>query len=310
MADGFMLILPIMCCIMTGWFLKKVGVLNDAGGAQMGRVVFYVAAPCLIFRFTLSLRASDFADGNFILVLYGGYLMMALASRVIELFRSGSRERKAASALMSIRANNMFMGMPAVIMLWGEGWLGWYGRYMAISVLGFELLSAVCGLVTLNGGLGWKSFRRVLLSLARNPIFISIAVSLACGMGLGLGLTLPRWIDLPLKIFGDLGTGLALMTLGMKLRPERLLNDFCEVWPDLIVRLLISPLILAVGFHFLPSAPEMEKLSILVMAMPVAMNTFPMAEAMGMDGDYTAKTVKVSTMASVLTLPLVIRFLI
>ena len=46
------------------------------------------------------------------------------------------------------------------------------------------------------------------------------------------------------------------------------------------------------------------------MAMPVAMNTFPMAEAMGMDGDYTAKTIMVSTMVSVVTLPLVIRFLL
>ena len=64
------------------------------------------------------------------------------------------------------------------------------------------------------------------------------------------------------------------------------------------------------GFRFLPSVPEMEKLSVLVMAMPVAMNTFPMAEAMGMDGDYTAKTIMVSTMVSVVTLPLVIRFLL
>ena len=74
--------------------------------------------------------------------------------------------------------------------------------------------------------------------------------------------------------------------------------------------LLLSPLILAAGFRFLPCAPEMEKLSILVMAMPVAMNTFPMASAMGMDGDYAAKTIMVSTMLSVLTLPLVIEFLI
>lgn len=308
MMDGFMLILPIMCCIMTGWFLKKVGVLNDEGGAQMGRVVFFVAAPCMIFRFTLSLKPADFADGNFILVLYGGYLMMALSSRIIEHFRSGTAARKAASVLMAIRSNNMFMGMPAVLMLWGESWMGWYGRYMAISIVGFEIFSAVSGLITLNGGLGWKSLRRVLGSLVRNPIVISIAAALVCGMGLNL--SVPRFLDLSLKIFGDLGTGLALMTLGMKLKPEELLADFCAVWPDLIVRLLLSPLILAAGFRFFPCAPEMEKLSILVMAMPVAMNTFPMASAMGMDGDYAAKTIMVSTMLSVLTLPLVIEFLI
>lgn len=308
MLGGFLLILPIMCCIMTGWGLKRVGILNDEGGSQMGRVVFYVAAPCLVFRITLSVSARDLGDVNFVLALYGGYLGMILCAWLSERFRRGDARRKAASVMMAIRSNNMFMGMPAVVMLWGEGALEYYGRFMALSVAGFEIFSAVSGLIVLHGGLRKDSLRRVFRSLSRNPVVLSIV--LGALWNVGVGLPLPRWLDLSLKILGDLGTGLALITLGMKLKPGELRRDLLQVWPDMIVRLIISPLILALGFRFFPSQPEMVKTCILVMAMPVAMNTFPMAEAMGMDGDYTARAVMVSTMLSVLTLPLVIRFLL
>lgn len=308
MLNGFLLILPIMCCIMTGWILKRAGILNDEGGAQMGRVVFYVAAPCLIFRITLSLGSRDFDDVNLILVLYGGYLGMILCAWLSERFRRGDARRKAASVMMAVRSNNMFMGMPAVIMLWGESALEYYGRFMALSVAGFEIFSALSGLIVLHGGLKKDSLRRVLRSFSRNPVVLSIA--LGALWNVGVGLPLPRWLDLSLKILGDLGTGLALITLGMKLKPGELRHDLLQVWPDVIVRLLVSPLILALGFRFFPARPEMVKTCILVMAMPVAMNTFPMAEAMGMDGDYTARAVMVSTMLSVLTLPLVIHFLL
>jgi len=308
MTDGFILILPIMCCIMTGWFLKRVGILNEEGGAQIGRLIYYLAAPCLIFRFTLSLKPRDFADVGFIAVLYGGFVLMALVSWIIERFRGGTAARKASSVIMSIRSNNMFMGMPAVLMLWGENWMGYYGRFMALCVVGFEIISALCGLVTLHGGVGLGAMKRVFASLFRNPIVISILFSLAWGMGLHL--PMPRFLDMSLKIFGDLGTGLALITIGMKLRPSELVNDFLQCWPDAVVRLMIAPAILAAGYRFFPSEPEMVKVSVLVMAMPVAMNTAPLAAAMGMDGNYAAKTIMVTTVLSVATLPLVIRFLL
>ncbi len=150
--------------------------------------------------------------------------------------------------------------------------------------------------------------KRVFASLFRNPIVICIMLALVWGMGLHL--PMPRFLNLSLKIFGDLGTGLALISIGMKLRPAELWADVRLCWPDAVIRLFIAPAILAAGFRLSPSQPEMVKVCVLVMAMPVAMNTFPLADAMGMDGEYAAKTIMVTTVLSVLTLPFVIRFLL
>ncbi len=307
MLDGFMLILPIMCCVMTGWFLKRIGALTDEGGDQMGILIFYVASPCLVFRFTFALTPADFADFGYMAVLYAGYAAMALSSCAVGLLRGQSRARRAASVLVSLRSNNVFMGYPAVVMLWGESRLGFYGRYMAISVLGVELVSAAASLLVLNGGLRLSALRRFALSLFKNPIVVGILAALVWGMGLKL--PMPRFLDISMKIFGDIGTGLALMSLGMRLRPSRLWGDFLATWPDAALRLLLSPLLLAAGYAVVPARPEMVKIAVLVMAMPAAMNTFSMADAMGMDGDYAARATMVSTVASALTLPLVIRFL-
>jgi malonate transporter len=308
MIQGFLLILPIMCCIWTGWLLKRIGIFNDEGGEQMGRVVFYLAAPCIVFRFVYALKPADFADVNFSIVLNAGYVVIILISCVMQLFRRCSIQRKAASVMMSIRSNNMFMGMPAVIIMWGEQILPAFGRYMALAEVGFEFLSALSGLVVLNGGLNSRSLRRVGVSLLHNPVIISIILALTFGMGLHV--KLPRWLSLSIDILGDLGTGLALLTLGMKLKPAELFHDLSVVWPEVLMRLFLAPLILWAGFRLLPVEPAMEKIGILTMGMPVAMNTYPMAAAMGMDDDYTAQSIMVSTVLSVFTLPVIIRFLL
>ena len=153
-----------------------------------------------------------------------------------------------------------------------------------------------------------KSLSRVGGSLIRNPVIISIMLGLLFGMGLHV--KLPQWLSLSIDILGDLGTGLALLTLGMKLKPAELFSDLAVVWPEVIMRLFLAPLILWAGFRLLPVEPSMEKIGVLVMGMPVAMNTYPMAAAMGMDDDYTARSIMVSTILSVFSLPVIIRFLL
>lgn len=303
MLDGILIVLPIVVCMITGYFLKRVGMISAEGATQIGKIVFYLASPSVLFRMTLKVRPENFADTNYIFAYHAALFASLVVSFVIGSLRGCNAKRKAASCMMSLRSNCVFMGIPTIIMLWGEEMMPVYGLFMALSITGMEIFAALFSLVVLHGGLKRSSVECAFKSFLRNPVVMSCIVGAA--FGLFIGVDLPRCIDLPLKIFADLGTGLALLTLGMKIEPERVLSDMLSTWPDILMRLIITPVIMWSIFKLMGSTPDLAKVAILVMAMPVATNSLPMAEAMGMDGDYTARATMATTVMSVFSLPLI-----
>ena len=59
MLKSFMLILPIMICVLTGYAAKKMNLLNEESNAVMGKIVFYIAVPCILFRSLQKLKAAE-----------------------------------------------------------------------------------------------------------------------------------------------------------------------------------------------------------------------------------------------------------
>ncbi|MDY3868581.1 MAG: AEC family transporter [Pyramidobacter sp.] len=308
MLSAFLLILPIMLCIAFGWLLKHRGILTDRGAADMNSFIFYGAMPAILFRTTLRVEAEHFSDWHFLAVIHGVYFALLAAAW----FGSGARgfdvKKRASSVLMAIRSNNVFMGMPAALMLWGDEGSVSFARFVALSVLGFEVLSAMFGLMARSGGFSLHSLKRVLLKLPRNPLVVAVVAGLA--WGLLVPFEFPKWLDETLKIIGNTGTGIALATLGMRLNLSTLLSDLARSWSDILIRLVLSPVLLAVGFYFLPTDALLMKTSILIMSMPVAVNSFTLAEEFDLDSDYAAQTIVATTIASVVTLPVVISFLL
>ena len=308
MFSSFMMVLPIVICIAAGYIFKRTGMLNEEGAVQIGRIVFYLATPCILFRLTMTLRAEDLANVRFISVLYVCMLLSMLAAYVILRMRGGDRKCTSVSYLMVLRTNNLFMGIPTIIMLWGQEALRVYALYIAMSIGFIEIISAAFALASLYGELNFSSIRKIVIGLFTNPVVLTTIAGTA--WGLCIKMPLPRCIDLPMEIFGNLGTGLALMTLGMKLNLKSIVHDLASTWTDSLIRLIISPLIVWTGFQLFPSAPELERMAVLLLALPIAANTAPMADALGMDSEYAAHSVMASTLLSIFTLPVMVNLLL
>lgn len=311
MFDSFLMVLPIIISMLVGYSLKCIGMLNDEGAKQMGNIVFWIALPCLLFRITYTLRLNDLSNMRFLLLFFGSIIVSMLCAQIIELFRHGDRKRKAVSCIVVVRTNCIFMGIPTVLMLWGESRLKTFALLLALSQAGIEILAALSSLIMLYGGVHVKALKHVFKAFIRNPVVLGTVAGTLWGVCVGI--ELPKCIDLSLEILGGLGTGLALMTLGMKLEPKRIFSDFFYTWEDSFIRLFIVPVIIWLVFSFFPAPiayPELEKMSILIMAMPAATSVFPMAESMGMDGDYAARCVVATTLLSIFTLPIIINLFI
>ncbi len=301
MFEGFLLVVPIMLCIALGWFLFRRRILTSAGVGDMNRFIYYVAMPSMLFRAMQGVEASHFADWRFLVVLHGGYILTLVAAWSIGLARKRERPQLAVSVLSAIRANNVFIGMPAVALAYGSAGLEAYGRLMALSMVGFELFSVVAGLLVISGDLSIKVLKGVLIRMTRNPMLIACCAGII--YALSVPVPFPRWLDYSIEIMANTGTGVALVVLGARIRLELLAQALKRCWSDLLVRLIICPLFLMLGFLALPIDPMLARVTVLVMAMPVSVNTLALSEGLGMDGFYASEIIVATTLCSVITIP-------
>ena len=78
---------------------------------------------------------------------------------------------------------------------------------------------------------------------------------------------------------------------------------------DSLIKLLVQPAVVWGLFLLWPVSPLMMKAVVLVSAMPVAVNSLVVAHGMGMDDSYAGEIITLSTILSVVTIPIWIRLL-
>jgi Predicted permeases len=129
-------------------------------------------------------------------------------------------ERIAVSVFSSIRANNIYLGFPVIVLAMGEAGLKDASIYIAVSTISFQIISIMAGEVALSGKFSLSGLGGILKRLTVNPLIIS------CALGIGLALTglraLPIVIDETMKLMGGAATAIALLALGGTLDLSRI----------------------------------------------------------------------------------------
>lgn len=299
--NAFLIVLPLGLIMATGYFLRRRKVITENGIFEMNNLLYWVAMPSILFRSTLKVDPSHFSNTNFMLSVYGVFIILPVIAWGLASLKKGiSREKFAVSILVSIRGNNVFMGLPAVTIALGEPGLESYGIYLALTLVVYQIISISMGQLALSGEFSMKSILSTLKRLVRNPLFISCTAGLLMSLA-GFG-KLPGWLDQTLIIFGNIGSGVALVALGASLKLQHLFSSFKHLWNELLVRLILSPLLMWIFFQIWPVDDMLMKTSIIVGAMPAAVNNFVLAKGMGMDSEYAGEVVMTTTVFSILTL--------
>ena len=157
------------------------------------------------------------------------------------------------------------------------------------------------GILLLGGTGGDKlQFRKMI-----NPGTVSAVAAVLLYLG---SVSVPTILLDPITAVGNTTTPLAMMVIGASLANGKVRDLFTEKSMILftILRLLILPLlawgvcqILGIQDRLLAGA------LILISGMPVASNTVMLCTELNRDGDYIAKGLLISTLASVVTIPLI-----
>lgn len=206
-------------------------------------------------------------------------------------------------------SNVGFMGYPVVYAVYGE--LGVF--YAAIYNLGFNLLAWSYGVHLLDRD-GRENPKHQLLPIHKrilkffNPSLVAVII----GFSLFLtSRTLPSVVFDTLKMVGQTVTPLSMMCIGFILSEVETRDVFSDrkIFVTSLVRLIVVPLGTLIVLKLLGKEGYLLSIPVLITAMPAAANMAIIAVRYNSDYRLASKAIFVSTLLSIVSIPIVIQLL-
>ena len=310
MTSIFAVTAPFFALVLCGWLAARQQVLPESAIPGLNGFVLYFALPCMLFRFGASTPVLQTLNPTLLAV----YLLCAalVVALTVVLTRSAAVPLRDAAfgALVAAFPNTGFMGVPLLVALLGPAAAG-----PTICVLTADLVvtsTACLALAEAQGLAGqghgwWRSARRILGGVARNPMPWAIALGAAFS---ALGWRLGGPLDGVVRMLADAASPVALFTIGAVLwRAGRHAHGRTppgRYLPVAAIKLLLHPLLLwllglaaqAIG---LPLSDFALLAIVLVAALPSASNVAILAERYGADTGRVARIIMSSTVAAFLS---------
>jgi predicted permease len=204
-------------------------------------------------------------------------------------------EQRSAFRFAIMAANTAFLGIPICEALFGP--LG--AVYAVLYDFGTTLVAFTLGIWELRGGrLGhWRP-------LLVNPLILGVLAGLAWAM---LGWRIPMWLAAPLERLGNTTLPLALLVGGAQIGNVHARG---LAWPRqlaglTVTRLVVIPLAVAGGLALTGSQGLFASVVVLESAMPAGLSVAIMAKTYGADAEFAASALLWTTLAAIISLPLV-----
>ena len=296
-------LIQLFLMLFLGYFLCKWGIFDRHTNQKMTKLCLTVTTPCLVLSYILQqtgernyrLIAFTFA----IAIVY--YIVMPFIGWLICKLLHLPRQSHGLYMFMAVFENIGFMGIPLINAIYGgEGVL-----YTAIFNICFNLAAFGYGPVMLNIGTGRTSKPDLKDVLSPGTILsvFTIVVYLS-------GLKLPGVLTGVISSVGAVTSPMAMMLTGAALALVDIRTVFTDrhVYPFLAVRQLIFPLIIFPLFALVIKDPVLLGVVFILTIMPCASNSVLFATNYNNDESLAARTVFISTLCSLITIPALVMF--
>ena len=320
--------------ILAGIILIRTKVLNRENMEVVSRLVIKLALPVMIFTNTVNGVDKEmlFHSLSILGIAFFMYIcLFGLSFLSGKMFHLQGDHQQLYSA-MSAFGNIGFMGIPIVTSIFPERGMLYISVFTMIDQLmlwtvGVRLTSKAgdrvekvseiqssCGQVKAdrkNVAVGRSATdrtvdKRVSFDFKKliNPVTVAIVLSLIFILA---GIQLPKILNTAFSKIGATATPLAMIYLGGVFACMDVRKYVCKLdyYGIVVIKMLIFPVIFYLIQGLLPISAEIRMTMTLTSAMPVMSSVVMMANAYGTDGDYAMGGILVTTVCSIVTLPLV-----
>jgi len=218
----------------------------------------------------------------------------------IRFMRKDSPDRKA--AFLHLCAINNFLYLPIIVLqnLYPEG------RHVALLLtmnVGSTIGLWTIGVVTLAGG-DWKQGVRNVFSINLYAVLLALPVA-------AFNIKLPPVLSHGLAQVGSMCVPFSLLLIGAALYNigGKVLNHWGDALWYSAVRLVFIPLLTILLLRMLPLSTEVFQTLAVVALMPASCNAVLMTQRYGGSTEFAGQAILVTTILSVITMPLGVYFM-
>ncbi|MBR1523962.1 MAG: AEC family transporter [Lachnospiraceae bacterium] len=299
----FQQMLMLFAMMVAGYAAFKVGFFDNVGQHQISKVVVNVLNPCLM----LSAIAGDRAPGAMELSLQNlmaaaaFYIYFIIASYIFCFIKGHTGKNDPhdlkLQQLMMILSNIGFFGIPVVKALFGDE----YVIYLIFYMLLFNVVAYTLGiyLAMPQAADGPKFSAKKIINTGTVISVIAILLYFA-------EVPIHETVGNFFTYMGNACIPLSMILIGGSLAQLDLKEVFSdkEIYVYILIRNILVPAIGILILRMLPFDPVIVKICCLSTSMPIAALSGMLSEQYAHRGNYSNKMVAMSTILSVLTVPL------
>lgn len=292
------IVLPVFLVIGLGYFLKRIGFIQDAINGRISKLVFYVAAPALLFRSTARSPIDKSLNPDTLLVVAGITVLVVAITYLIT--RGTLPSRRGVWTQGVHRSNMVFMGLPIVVNAYGHELIGPSAVLIGFMVVVYNLI-AVLVLVLPHQGNGTPAMRIWLKTggeIVRNPLIIGCAAGILAS---ATHMELPVSLDRSFELVGRIALPLALLSVGAGMDLRRLRTEIRAATIASFIKLFVYPALVYLCLLWMGMSGTDLYAPVLIMASPTAVVSYIMAQEMKGDENLAAAIIIGTTLFSLFT---------
>lgn len=340
---GQMLVLLAMMAVGYLCYVKKW--ITEESSGHFSKLVVNVFNPVLVVNGVLGHKSSEAGSniGFNIAFIIGYFVILLLIGFVMPYIVRADAVHKNVYRLMTIFGNIGFMGIPVIRSIFGNESM----IYVAFYILGYNIMLYTCGMylakkagednrnrpfsyleaVAANGEAGTKKIhgsttadkgetggaeRKGFLGQMMNP---GVMAAILAVIIFAAGIKLPEPVCTFCDYMGNTTIPVSMLLIGVSIAQVNLREVFGEwrIYIFVLIRMIILPMIMIFALKGVVTAcaisPVVFGVFIIELGMPVGSMIALMTREQGGDIAYCTKGVVLSTLASIVTIPIICAFL-
>jgi len=296
-------VLVLFLTIMIGFATKKRNIITVEVSQKLSELLLYVTMPFMIVAsFHVEFSAQMLRGAGVVFLLgIATHVFSILLGKI--LFRKFPDSINRVMRFSAIFSNCAFMGFPVVDGLFGKDGIFFASIYIAV----FHIFIWTYGIGLFTGKLDLGDPKKLLKALV-NPGTVSVAAGLMIFL---LQIKLPGPIYNTLAMVGGMTTPVSMLVVGALLADA----DFKKVlfkwhlYYGVLVRLFLIPILALLILRLFAIPPMLLSITVVLTAMPIAVNTAIFAEKYGGDAVLASQYIVLSTALSIITIPAIVLLL-